>query len=37
MERDQDGSPPIESPQNVVDDKKVEVVEEQVVPTTFII
>ena len=37
MKRDQDGSPSIESPQNVVDDKKVEVVEEQVVPTTSIV
>ena len=34
MERDHDGSPQIESPQNVIDDKKEEVVEEQVIPTT---
>ena len=37
MERDQDGSPPIESPQNVVDDKKEEVVEEQVILTTSLV
>ena len=37
MERDQDGFPQIESSQNIVDDKKEEVVEEQVVLTNSII